>query len=144
MEYNMFLPEIKASKGKGKQKEIKYFLTCTSSTVLDPELFEVYRQSPTDFKRIWFRARRRRKKRLAWQHTHWHHGSVGMHRALPRAMCVYQMFSFPRLPLGQAPSSRTSWKDLKYSLVCIYLTENISVLPEDLRVKSWFSSLYLE
>lgn len=138
------LRQVKEKESKSKWRSYQYFLTCASSTVLDPELFEVYRQSPTDFKRIWFRARRRRKKCLAWQHIHWHHGSVGMHTALPRAMCVYQMFSFPRLPLGQAPSSRTQWKDLKYGLICIYLTENISVLPEDLRVKSCFSSPSLE
>lgn len=129
------LRQVREKESKRKWSSDQYFLTCTSSTVLDPELFEVYRKSPTDFKWIWFRAQRRRKKHMVRQKAHWHHGSVRMHRALPGAMCVYQMFPFLGLPLRHVLYSRTQWKDLKYCLICIYLTKNTSVLPEDLWVK---------
>lgn len=129
------LRQVREKKSKRKWRSDQYFLTCTSSTVLDPEFFEVYRESPTDFKWIWFRAQRRRKKHVARQKAHRHHGSGGMHRAFPGGMCVYQMFPFLGLPLRHVASSRIQWKDLKYGLICIYLTENISVLPEDLWVK---------
>lgn len=46
------------------------------------------------------------KKSVAQQKAYWHHGSVGMHGALPGAMCVYQMFPFLGLPLRHVLSSR--------------------------------------
>ena len=61
---------------------------------------------------------------MTWQKAHGYHGSVGMHRAFPGAMCVYQMFPLLGLPLRHIPSSNTQGKDLKYCLICIFDREH--------------------
>lgn len=134
MEYGMFPSEIKANKKiKGKAAQI----STSWSALPTPYLIQSSLKSTESVPLISNRFNSEPKegvKNMAQQKARWHHGSVGRYGAQPEAICVYQMLLFLGLPLRHVPSSKLQWKDLKYHFICIYLTEKLSILPDDL----WF------
>lgn len=138
MEYGMFFSGITASKGKAKQNTVRlrsvlpdrHFLHSAPSRALSgPQRYPHWLQmdliwSPKEEEKPWSMAE---ISLASWR--------CGDAQSLPRAMCVYRMLPFLGSPSRHVPPSSNQWKDLKYGLICIYLTENITILPEDLWVK---------